>query len=226
MDDISFDSVVTYRDFSFDDALAQQTKFQNVQGIKIGLLDLENFTKPPPKSCLEQPDSSFSSTRHIRFKSNGEESQARSENCFQSVILCTCPSISWCQFITIVSLIEAIIFVVSISVNGLDDSLFLAPNPKSIQSGWSDPKKIKQEYQVWRFISPTFIHGSLEHLVGNLVFQLYIGIGIESGIGPWRMLFLHFVSAIGGITLSMCVRPTLKGLGASTAIFGLIGFYI
>ena len=63
-------------------------------------------------------------------------------------------------------------------------------------------------------------------MVGNIVFQLFIGAGIESGIGFWRILFLYFTSGFGGILLSMCARPNAKGIGASSAIFGLIGFYL
>jgi hypothetical protein len=33
IEDISFDSVVTYKDFSFDEALAEQTRFRNAQSI-------------------------------------------------------------------------------------------------------------------------------------------------------------------------------------------------
>lgn len=52
-----------------------------------------------------------------------------------------------------------------------------------------------------------------------------MGAGIEAGIGPVRTVILYWLSGLGGIMLSMCVRPYAHGLGASTAIFGLVGFY-
>ena len=70
------------------------------------------------------------------------------------------------------------------------------------------------------------MHGHLEHIVGNVTAQLYMGAGIEHGIGFLKFLFLYIVTGVGGITLSMCVRPAAHGVGASTAVFGLVGFLI
>lgn len=53
-----------------------------------------------------------------------------------------------------------------------------------------------------------------------------MGAGIEDGIGFWRMVFLYVLGGLGGILFSMDMRPNTHGVGASTAIFGLVGFYI
>jgi len=53
-----------------------------------------------------------------------------------------------------------------------------------------------------------------------------MGSGIEAGIGFGRMAFLYIICGLGGITLSMCVRPSAHGVGASTAVFGLVGYLI
>lgn len=53
-----------------------------------------------------------------------------------------------------------------------------------------------------------------------------MGTGIEDGIGAVRMIILYFLGGLGGILFSMDVRPYTHGVGASTAIFGLVGFYI
>lgn len=52
-----------------------------------------------------------------------------------------------------------------------------------------------------------------------------MGCGIEDGIGTVRMIILYFLGGLGGILFSMDVRPFTHGVGASTAIFGLVGFY-
>lgn len=70
------------------------------------------------------------------------------------------------------------------------------------------------------------MHGHLEHIMGNFVGQLFMGSGIEDGIGVVRMIILYFLGGLGGILFSMDVRPYTHGVGASTAIFGLVGFYI
>lgn len=60
--------------------------------------------------------------------------------------------------------------------------------------------------------------------MGNVAFQLYLGSGIEDGIGFFRMAFLYMVSEIGGVLLAITVHPENYGVGASCAGYGLIGF--
>lgn len=102
----------------------------------------------------------------------------------------------------------------------------MAPDTRGISWGWSDVKKIRKDGEIWRFITPTLLHGHLEHIAGNLVGQLFMGTGIEYGLGPLRTIILYFLGGLGGILFSMDVRPYTHGVGASTAIFGLVGFYI
>lgn len=73
---------------------------------------------------------------------------------------------------------------------------------------------------------PIFLHGHLEHLAGNLVGQLFMGSGIEWGIGFGWMAFLYMLSGIGGNVLSSVLNPAAFGVGASTSVFGLVGFYV
>ena len=73
---------------------------------------------------------------------------------------------------------------------------------------------------------PIFLHGHLEHIVGNVLGQLYLGSNIESGIGFGYMSFLYILSGFGGNLLSACVHPASFGVGASTAVFGLVGYYL
>lgn len=53
-----------------------------------------------------------------------------------------------------------------------------------------------------------------------------MGAGIENGIGFGYMSFLYIISGFGGNLLSSVIRPADFGVGASTAVFGLVGFYI
>ena len=102
---------------------------------------------------------------------------------------------------------------------------FLAPNPHALEAmGWQDSKKIKNDWQAWRWFTPIFLHGHLEHLAGNVVIQLVLGVGIEYGIGFAKMSILYLLSGVGGNLLSACIAPAQYGVGASTAVFGLVGF--
>jgi len=104
---------------------------------------------------------------------------------------------------------------------------FLAPNPRALDNlGWKDARKIKKRGQVWRFITPVFLHASFVHLALNLISTVVIGSGLENGLGSWKLASLYFVSSFGGILFSCVFNPLAYSVGASTAIFGLIGYYI
>jgi rhomboid protease GluP len=75
--------------------------------------------------------------------------------------------------------------------------------------------------EIWRFITPVFLHGSLIHIGFNLYALYAIGPGLEKHYGRLRFTLLYFLSAFSGNVLSFIfsINPSL---GASTAIFGLI----
>jgi rhomboid protease GluP len=76
--------------------------------------------------------------------------------------------------------------------------------------------------QVWRLITPVFLHGSILHLGFNM-YALYIfGPGLERHFGHVRFLALYLLSGFAGNVLSF-IFSTAPSLGSSTAIFGLLG---
>jgi len=161
------------------------------------------------------------------YTSNGKKSEARSEGFFESIGLATCPTISWTQFIVIISLIEVVTFIISCCIYGLSNSEAFAPNPRALALlGWKDAKRIKNNYELYRFITPTFLHGNAYHILANIFSQLFLGSGTEYGIGvPW-MVFLYFISGIGGMLLSCILKPESFAIGASTSVFGLVGYLV
>lgn len=103
----------------------------------------------------------------------------------------------------------------------------MAPDPHALEVlGWQDAKKIKNNWELHRWFMPIFLHGHFEHLAGNLSGQLFIGAGIEFGISFWPFVFLYMITGIGGNLLSCCIHPESFGVGASTSVFGLVGFQV
>ena len=49
---------------------------------------------------------------------------------------------------------------------------------------------------------------------------------MENGLGAKQIAVTYFLSAFGGIIFSCIFTPKVRSVGASTGIFGLIGFYI
>jgi rhomboid protease GluP len=74
--------------------------------------------------------------------------------------------------------------------------------------------------QVWRFLTPVFLHGSLMHIGFNMYALNIFGRGLEKRYGTLRFAILYFMGALAGNTLSFLLSPN-PSLGASTAVFGL-----
>jgi rhomboid protease GluP len=76
--------------------------------------------------------------------------------------------------------------------------------------------------QWWRLVSAVFLHGSLQHLLGNLIALFVLGMVCEHAFGRRQFLWLFVVSGIAGSVASMLTSPG-PSVGASGAIFGLQG---
>ena len=76
--------------------------------------------------------------------------------------------------------------------------------------------------QLWRLLTPMFLHGSILHIGFNMYALIIIGSELERRFGHWRFLLLYFLGSFGGNVFSFLLSPNAS-LGASTAIFGLLG---
>ncbi|TFW23004.1 rhomboid family intramembrane serine protease [Massilia arenosa] len=73
-----------------------------------------------------------------------------------------------------------------------------------------------------------FLHGSVMHLLGNMVFLFIFGFALEAAIGSGVYLLLYLCSGLGGTLLYWAseLGKDSSALGASGAISGLMGMYI
>lgn len=76
--------------------------------------------------------------------------------------------------------------------------------------------------QIWRIISPLFVHVGITHIFVNMYSLFAIGPAVERFFGTIRFLIVYFLSGIGGVALSLAFSP-YPSAGASGAIFGLLG---
>jgi len=82
--------------------------------------------------------------------------------------------------------------------------------------------------EIWRFLTPVFLHGSIVHLSFNMYALYSIGPSLERKYGSISFILLYAISAVFGNVFSFLCSSYVS-LGASTAIFGLIaaqGVYI
>src|SRR5438270_6668333 len=79
--------------------------------------------------------------------------------------------------------------------------------------------------QYWRFVTPIFLHANLLHVGLNMLNLAVLGIFLERLVGHLRYLFIYFVTGIVSIIASFYFMPQEISVGASGAIFGLVGAY-
>jgi membrane associated rhomboid family serine protease len=77
-------------------------------------------------------------------------------------------------------------------------------------------------------ISSMFMHGSLMHLGGNMLYLWIFGDNLEHRYGGRRFLFFYLASGLAGTLAHIALAPEsiIPMLGASGAISGILGAYI
>ena len=73
-----------------------------------------------------------------------------------------------------------------------------------------------------------FLHGSLVHLGGNMLFLWVFGNNIEDRLGPVRYLLFYLVAGVIATMSHVALQPhsTVPVIGASGAIAGVMGAYL
>jgi GlpG protein len=90
--------------------------------------------------------------------------------------------------------------------------------------------------EVWRFVTPMFLHGDEFHLAFNMLWIFFLGSVIEKLHGSLFFALLVILTQLGGMALQVglpaedWVPKSLHGspfvVGASGAVYGLFGFLL
>jgi len=75
----------------------------------------------------------------------------------------------------------------------------------------------------WRLITSTFLHASILHIAFNMYFLWFVGSAVEQALGRGRFLLVYIVSGLAGSAGALVYTPTSPTVGASGAIFGILG---
>jgi membrane associated rhomboid family serine protease len=75
----------------------------------------------------------------------------------------------------------------------------------------------------WRLFSSAFLHYGPFHLILNMVALYWFGSLLEQRIGSGRFLAIYVVSGLAGSAGALIAAPTTPTVGASGAIFGILG---
>ena len=81
--------------------------------------------------------------------------------------------------------------------------------------------------QSRRWFTSTFLHESFWHLATNVLLFSSVAIHTERLYGTSRIVFISFISALGGLFISATFEnPCIVVVGASGMIFGIAGLWI
>jgi rhomboid protease GluP len=86
---------------------------------------------------------------------------------------------------------------------------------------------VEQFHEYYRLFTYMFLHSGFSHLANNMVVLLFIGDNLERAAGKWRYLVIYFASGviagIASLSYNMLKNTNVVSVGASGAIFGVMG---
>lgn len=77
--------------------------------------------------------------------------------------------------------------------------------------------------EIYRLITSTFLHGGIIHILFNMSALNIIGKEVEYIYGSKKYILIYILSALSGSLFSYLFNPNSVSVGASGAIFGLLG---
>ncbi|HEX5192880.1 MAG TPA: rhomboid family intramembrane serine protease [Solirubrobacteraceae bacterium] len=81
-------------------------------------------------------------------------------------------------------------------------------------------------HEYYRLLTSGFLHDGLLHILFNMVFLYFVGPALEHAIGKLNFLAIYFASLLAGSFGALVFSPDIPTVGASTALFGLLGALI
>ena len=109
---------------------------------------------------------------------------------------------------------------------------YLAQNPVMDENAIAQyaviPADITAGRHLGTLITSMFLHASLLHVGGNMLFLWIFGNNVEDKLGELKFLVVYFASGLAGSLLQIFITPdsTIPMLGASGAISGLLAAYV
>ena len=98
----------------------------------------------------------------------------------------------------------------------------------TVASNWGMwPVGVALDNEYYRLFTATFLHENLLHIGFNMLVLWMLGPQLEALLGHVRFTVLYLVAGLGGSVASFWFSsPSVVGIGASGAIFGLMGAYV
>lgn len=136
-------------------------------------------------------------------------------------------------FIFVISVIQVLMFITELVVGAtMFDGAFVVSNnmagPGSETMRFLGAKYLPdiKAGEIWRFWTPALLHGGILHIFMNGVFQCMLCYKYENRWGTGRITYFYFMAAFGATLFSAVTSPASVSVGASGALFGMLGCQI
>ena len=153
----------------------------------------------------------------------GTAAEARRETFATMLKMLFCPLFERKSFTAAICVLDLVLFL-ACCVYDSNAGAFLSPtNEALLLFGARDNEKLR-EMQVWRWVTPIFLHSGFNHIFMNLLFTLMFVSRLEYGLGRRVCIVIYFLSGVAGNLLgSLISSDETRSVGASGSIFGVIG---
>lgn len=131
------------------------------------------------------------------------------------------------QILIYTNLILFTLMVLHGTILGFGMSAIMHPSPRlMVHWGAQYWPLVLDNGEWWRCITYAFTHGGLIHIGFNMVVLYQVGPLLESELGWERLFTVYTLTALVATLAGLLWHPVTIVVGASGAIFGLIGFSV
>eukprot|EP00462_Mataza_sp_D1_P000417 CAMPEP_0175096848 /NCGR_PEP_ID=MMETSP0086_2-20121207/4957_1 /TAXON_ID=136419 /ORGANISM="Unknown Unknown, Strain D1" /LENGTH=250 /DNA_ID=CAMNT_0016370289 /DNA_START=22 /DNA_END=771 /DNA_ORIENTATION=- len=139
------------------------------------------------------------------------------------------PRFKYRTFTFFIAMVDIVMMIVTLIVGGVKfGGAFVAsndmagPSTECLQYMGGKSTELIRKGEVWRLVTPIFLHAGILHLAMNLLFTLHFGFTMEVRWGMKRYIAVYFIGGIGASLLSSCASSAIS-VGASGALFAILG---
>ncbi|CAF1789034.1 unnamed protein product [Brassica napus] len=115
-------------------------------------------------------------------------------------------------------------FLGRFSFEHLRDNPLFGPSSLTLEKlGSLDWYRVVEKHQAWRLLTCIWLHAGVIHLAINMLSIVFMGTRLEQQFGFVRIGVIYIMSGMGGSILSSLFIRNDISVGASGALFGLLG---
>lgn len=127
-----------------------------------------------------------------------------------------------------VTLFNSIIIVLNILIHLLaHHTKILGEDGYALHRGALSWHLVKEKGEYYRLLTSIFLHSDFEHLINNMLVLFFVGDNVERAAGKIKYLLIYFgsgiIAGIASIGYNMIKHRDVLSIGASGAIFGVVG---